>query len=224
LEGYLEEKRSSFARFYFISNEELLEILANAARLVVIEKFMGKCFENVGLFMLGDDDNEDDTAVLKREDLSDIFGAISNEGEKLELLKVLKVRAQGVEIWLKHFEEAIYLAVNKNIKEGYESYYGEEGREVERKKWVMTPSLKAQSVNVVCLITWTEATEIAIGDLPVEPAALTDLVTNLIAQLSDLTELIRSELTIIQRRMMVALITQDVHGRDIVQQLIDQKI
>ncbi len=37
LEDYLESKRASFPRFYFLSNDELLEILANSQNLDVIQ-------------------------------------------------------------------------------------------------------------------------------------------------------------------------------------------
>lgn len=37
LEDYLEGKRGSFPRFYFLSNDELLEILANSQNIDVIQ-------------------------------------------------------------------------------------------------------------------------------------------------------------------------------------------
>lgn len=55
LEEYLEEKRAAFPRFYFISNDELLQILANSADLKAIEKHTNKCFENVSSFILQDE-------------------------------------------------------------------------------------------------------------------------------------------------------------------------
>ena len=47
LDSYLEEKRFAFPRLYFISNDELLKILANSTDLLSIEKQITKCFENV---------------------------------------------------------------------------------------------------------------------------------------------------------------------------------
>lgn len=43
-------------------------------------------------------------------------------------------------------------------------------------------------------------------------------------QLSDLTELVRGDLQPIRRKILVALITQDVHQRDIVQTLFGNDI
>ena len=47
---------------------------------------------------------------------------------------------------------------------------------------------------------------------------------SMVAQLQDLTELIRGELTPIERRTIVALVTQDVHYRDIVETLKNDQV
>ena len=48
LQKYLEEKRNDFPRFYFLSNDELIEILAKANEMDAIQKNIKKCFECIG--------------------------------------------------------------------------------------------------------------------------------------------------------------------------------
>jgi dynein heavy chain len=44
LEDYLEVKRRLFSRFYFISNDELVEILANSNSMNIVQKHVNKLF------------------------------------------------------------------------------------------------------------------------------------------------------------------------------------
>ena len=44
---YLETQRQSFARFYFIGDEDLLEILGNSKEVTNIQKFFGKMFAGI---------------------------------------------------------------------------------------------------------------------------------------------------------------------------------
>lgn len=47
LELYMETKRNIFPRFYFISNDDLLDILVNANRPLLLQPHFKKCFDNI---------------------------------------------------------------------------------------------------------------------------------------------------------------------------------
>jgi dynein heavy chain len=55
LDDYLEEKRMEFARFYFISNDELLNLLSEQAKMHEMQKYLGSVFEGIHRLNIDDE-------------------------------------------------------------------------------------------------------------------------------------------------------------------------
>lgn len=83
LEDYLSMKRMAFPRFYFLSNDELLEILAQTKNVRAVQPHLSKCFDGIKCLDFGSDPNS-----------INILAMMSAEGERVPLGNNLKVRTQ----------------------------------------------------------------------------------------------------------------------------------
>ena len=92
LSAYLELKRESFPRFYFLSNEELLEILGESKKPERVQVHLKKCFEGI------------DRAIFQQQaDYTAITTIVSKEGELVDLTREV-IPADfnnNVELWLR---------------------------------------------------------------------------------------------------------------------------
>jgi dynein heavy chain len=204
LEDYLETKRMAFPRFYFLSNDELLEILAQTKNVQAVQPHLRKCFDNLVALDFGEDPKS-----------IDIYAMFSAEDERVPLGKNLKARG-NVEDWLTAVEKNMQESLHKLLKAALLDF-----DEKERPDWTFLHP--GQCVATVAQMTWARDTETCLNsDDPVSSMAV--WYQKNLDDLQDLIKLIRSDLKKINRKIICALVTTDVHARDIVEELYQEKI
>ncbi|KAJ3068699.1 Dynein heavy chain 6, axonemal [Podochytrium sp. JEL0797] len=204
LEDYLESKRLLFPRFYFLSNDELLEILSQTRNPQAVQPHLSKCFDAIKSLGFSNDAKS-----------IDIISMISPEGEKVPFLKTIKARG-NVEAWLSSVEEGMVLVLKKLTKVALMDYDNKK-----RTDWVREHA--GQVVVTANQVIWCKDVIEAIK--AADPNnGLQKMKEKCISNLAGLATLVRGDLTKIQRAVLGALITIDVHNRDIMQGLINAKV
>ncbi|XP_076467002.1 dynein axonemal heavy chain 1-like [Babylonia areolata] len=197
LSEYLETKRAAFPRFYFLSDDELLEILSQTRDPTAVQPHLRKCFENVNRLHF-----EKDLKITK------MFSA---EGEVIDLREQLYPTG-NVEEWMSEIERVMRFTVRQIIKESLEDY-----KKTARTKWVLT--WPGQVVIAGCQTNWSAEITAAL-----EANQLKERFDVLLKQLDDLRELVRTKLTPIGRMTLSALIVIEVHARDVVATMIHENV
>ncbi|XP_052028538.1 LOW QUALITY PROTEIN: dynein axonemal heavy chain 6 [Apodemus sylvaticus] len=222
LEAYLESKRVIFPRFYFLSNDELLEILAQTRNPQAVQPHLRKCFDSISKLefalmpptegKIPGIDTEPEKVFT-----NDILAMLSPEGERVGLGKGLKARG-NVEEWLGKVEEAMFTSLRRLCKAAIADYQGKP-----RTEWVVAGH-PSQVILTISQIMWcrdlTEGLE-GEGD-PLE--ALEDFEQVNFERLNALAAIVRGSLPKLHRNIITALITIDVHARDIVSELVQAKV
>ncbi|XP_076985176.1 dynein axonemal heavy chain 1 isoform X7 [Tamandua tetradactyla] len=198
LSEYLETKRSAFPRFYFLSDDELLEILSQTKDPTAVQPHLRKCFENIA-------------RLLFQEDL-EITHMYSAEGEEVEL-SISIYPSSNVEDWLREVEHSMKVSVHDFIEKAIRAY-----PTVPRTQWVL--NWPGQVTIAGCQTYWTMevAEALEAGDLK------SQLFPQLAQQLNDLVALVRGKLSRMQRAVLSALIVIEVHAKDVVNRLIMEDV
>lgn len=193
LELFLMGKRTEFPRFFFLSNDDLIEILSLGKDPVGLRKHLNKLFENIYGLRVADNGHAVDAMISK-------------EGETVPIQQVA-IRGP-VEGWLKTLEGQMRRTLQAIAIEAFSCF-----ESMPFEEW--TASFPGQIVIAITQVFFTQLVhEHANGQL--------DKVIEIYAKrLELLASIVRGDLDPIYREVLVALITIEVHSRDIVQELID---
>uniref|UniRef100_A0A8C5ATC2 Dynein, axonemal, heavy chain 12 n=1 Tax=Gadus morhua TaxID=8049 RepID=A0A8C5ATC2_GADMO len=202
LNAYLEMKRLFFPRFFFLSNDEMLEILSETKDPLRVQPHLKKCFEGI--------------SKLDFLPNLDIQAMYSSEGERIELIKLISTsEARGaVEKWLLQVEDMMLRSVRDVVARSRVAY-----AETPRQQWVK--EWPGQVVLCTSQIYWTLEVHEAIRE---GADGLKNYYKLLQTQLEGVVELVRGKLPKQTRTTLGALVTIDVHARDVVMELIEKGV
>ncbi|CAD2219005.1 dynein heavy chain, axonemal [Angomonas deanei] len=198
LNDYLADKRQTFPRFYFLSDDELLDILSQSREVRRIDANISKLFEFI--------------AKLEWEGENTIVGFHSVEGEFIPAATNL-IPEGNVEIWLQKVEKLMKESVHNQVKLSYEAYLS-----TQRSKWVL--EWCAQAVIAVAQVYWTQGCEESLS----QNGNVDDFYTLLDKQLFELVDVVQSPLSALQRINMGALITIEVHAKDTISNMSELQV
>ncbi|KAI9203090.1 dynein heavy chain and region D6 of dynein motor-domain-containing protein [Polychytrium aggregatum] len=203
LNQYLEIKRLYFPRFFFLSNDEMLEILSETRDPTRVQPHLKKCFEGVN--------------SLEFEENLDITAIYSSQKECVKLISTISTVDAGgaVEKWLVDVEKVMLVSMRDVTSRAYTAY-----KESLRDQWVL--EWPGQVVLCVSQIYWTAEVEQVLQEC--QPNGLKKYVDTSTEQLSKIVELVRGNLTKLARTTLEALVVIDVHARDVISQLDDAKV
>ncbi|KAI0271628.1 dynein heavy chain protein 1 [Gloeopeniophorella convolvens] len=206
---YLERERASFPRFYFVGDEDLLEIIGNSKDILRIMKHLKKMFAGIATIKLDDD-------------LTQIQGMASREGEEVAFKDPILLKDYPkINDWLARIEYSMRLSLAQLLCDSVDelqTFYGT-GSTLSMDRFIAwVEKFPAQLVTLAVQVAWTASIETAF-----ETSQSLDGPLDTVKQSLDLlADIVLTELSPVTRKKCEHLITELVHQRDVTRTLIQQ--
>ncbi|XP_072006034.1 dynein axonemal heavy chain 2 [Engystomops pustulosus] len=207
LDMYLETKRHIFPRFYFLSNDDLLEILGQSRNPEAVQPHLKKCFDNIKSLKI---------QKIGASSKSEAGGMFSAEGEYVEFTHPVLLEGP-VEAWLCDIERTMRWTLKELLRN---CRLGLKKMSSKRDKWVK--EWAGQVLITSSQIQWT--TDVTKSLVTAKERAdkkyLKVMKKKQVSMLNKYSDAIRGNLTKILRLKLVALITVEVHARDVIDKML----
>ncbi|KAL9652089.1 hypothetical protein ABK040_015890 [Willaertia magna] len=212
LSNYLEKKRQQFARLYFLADEELLEILAKTRDPTAVQKYLSKIFEGIGEINFVEIPEE--SKISTKGPVLEMISMRSKAGEEVTFVEKLQPTG-SVEVWLKEVERVMMKSVKEQISKSILDYVS-----TPRGDWVLR--WPGQVVILGSQVYWTKEITQSLNEGGYK--GLKKYLDVLKEQLLGLIRIVRTDISRLQKTNVEALITIEVHARDVVEKMIEEGV
>ncbi|KAI7825176.1 dynein heavy chain [Gamsiella multidivaricata] len=215
---YLERERSSFPRFYFVGDEDLLEIIGNSKDVVRIQKHFKKMFAGI-------------SSIILSEDVTTVLGMSSKEGENVMFKTPVSIKDNPrINDWLTLVEKEMRMSLAQIMAESVQEmnvfYFAETLDPTMFLSWM--DKVPDQLVVLTSQTTWTTSVERALAAMGESGAWNEQLMQQALdyvqRALGVLADTVLQDLAPILRKKCEHLITDLVHQRDVIRVLLRNKI
>ncbi len=214
LDEYLEQKKKIFARFYFVSNQALLDILSNGNNPEKVDEYLGDCFD--GMKSLDFKREASVPGPCKK-----AKGMWSKENEYVAFFTDFVI-VGAVENYLCDLERKMQATLRDvlDTAKSTADYW-----EVEKKRHDWLEDYCAQISLLATQVMWTEETIRAFDELEGgSETAMKEYLQQIIIRIKHLIDRVRTPLSNDLRVKIITVITIDVHERDVIDDFVAKKI
>ncbi|KAF8560529.1 hypothetical protein P879_02534 [Paragonimus westermani] len=216
---YLERQRSSFPRFYFVGDEDLLEIIGNSKNVPRLQKHFKKMFAGVNSIKL----NEDSTQVL---------GLCSKEGEEVTFTKPVSIKDNPViNDWLTLLEREMRVSLATCLGKAIQELQKlRAAGDLERTGFIeWLDKFQAQLVVLAVQVIWSEAVDAALTAMDGKSSKgsenpLQKCLASVEGMLTVLADSVLYEQPPVRRHKLEHLIIEHVHQRDVIRALLQNNV
>jgi len=203
---YLERERVSFPRFYFVGDEDLLEIIGNSNDSTRVAKHFKKMFAGISGAVVSDD--------------STITAITSKEGETVILKKEISlIKLPKINDWLTALDNSMKQTLAELLAEAAVAFRplftSPELNSTQLHEYMTT--YPAQIMILASQVVWTDLVRESLEDAG---NGLLKLYEYEVRLLSLLAESVLQDLPSLTRKKCEHLITEAVHQRDVISKLI----
>ena len=208
---YLERERTSFPRFYFVGDEDLLEIIGNSKNVARLQKHFKKMFAGVASILL----NDDNTVIT---------GIASREGEEVIFQNpVSTISHPKINEWLSLVEKEMRVTLASSLAHAVQDIKGFKEKNINSQSLMhWCDNYQAQIIILAAQTLWSEDVEAALQDsqdnLKVNP--LDKVLSQVESTLNILADSVLQEQPPLRRKKLEHLINEFVHKRTVTRRLI----